>query len=166
MSVPIVNIVGPNDQTTVGRSGGRHVTMVNAGNAVGDSICGRAVGSGSGNVSIVDVDYPGFIPLIRDGRCGKSVTGGIITRALGPLLGRSISALVLKYARCPLLAPLVRGIVNPYMALVSSKTRAMSRIDALLSCFQLTRDSRGGRTSRCQFCAANSPGLFSSVTRG
>lgn len=165
LSIPCANIMGPATFVTSQGAGGNGVKVVNATTAVSDRDCGlhlRGLGPGCG---ICRRTYPLFIPLIRGNFVYHSsrVMQLIVEECLSRLGRANISALVLNYARCPLLHSTVTSFVNSNIALISSKCRATVCYSGVLERGGLLGASNIRRAPR--FCMDSAPSKFGDITK-
>lgn len=106
-SIPIVRIVRPTIHQTTQIANGGQITIVNARTAIASKTC-RSTFTTTPKVRLFVRTYPHFIRFIRTNVANNPRLLHITRRCLLPLQRTNISALILKYARCPLLANIVR----------------------------------------------------------
>ncbi|HRC86739.1 MAG TPA: glutamate racemase [Thermoanaerobaculia bacterium] len=111
-------------------------------------------------LEVISQPCPLFVPLVEEGWHADPVAEEVARRYLAPLLAAGIDTLVLGCTHYPLLAPVIRKVVGPGVALVDSAESVARTVAAALEHAGLAR--RDGRPEH-HFCVTDAAERFGRI---
>jgi len=132
--VPILGVVRPGATAAALASRSRHVGVIATQATVRSRAYFQAIKDENPFVEVVEHATPELVPLVEAGRLEGQEVEAVVRRSLAPLLERRepMDTLLLGCTHYPLLAPIIRRIVGPHVAVIDSATATASALAGLL----------------------------------
>jgi glutamate racemase len=161
--VPIIGVIRPGALAAVRRTRNKRIGVIGTRATVESRAYEAAVRSIDPSVKVFSQSCPLFVPLVEEGWLNGSVSTGVARAYLEPLRRRGIDTLILGCTHYPLLAPAIRGILGPGVALVDSARETVREVRGLLLAMDALRNTR--EPARHRFFVSDEPRHFSRLTR-
>lgn len=138
--LPILGVVRPGATAAALASRTRRVGVIATQATVRSRAYFQAIKDENPFIEVVEQATPELVPLVEAGRLEGELVEEVVRRSLSPLLELSapLDTLLLGCTHYPLLAPVIRRIVGPEVAVIDSALATASALAGLLEIHALT----------------------------
>ena len=159
--VPIVGVIGPGAEAAMEASRTKRIGIIGTQSTVRSLAYETAMSRLHGGAQVFSQSCPLFVSLVEEGWVNDPVCLTVVRRYLDPLVKRRIDTLLLGCTHYPLLAPVIRRVVGPRVAVVDAATRTALAVRSVLEQDDLlARPPHQGRT---RFYVSDEPERFARV---
>lgn len=130
--VPIVGVIRPGAEAAVEASRTKRIGVIGTHSTILSQAYNHAIAQLNGRAQIVSQSCPLFVSLVEEGWIGDPVCRTVVHRYLDPLLKRKIDTLLLGCTHYPLLAPMIRRVTGPQVAIVDAARRTALNVRSVL----------------------------------
>ena len=161
LPVPVIGVVEPGARTAARTTRSGRIGVIGTAGTIASGAYDKAVRRLVHNARVYAQPCPLFVPLIEEGWIDHEATRSIAREYLTPLRDVDIDVLVLGCTHYPLLAPVIREVIGPDVALVDSAHETAREVQEVLERDQLRRVD--ATPPRHTFFASDSPMRFRDV---
>lgn len=153
LALPLWGVVEPGAETAIRANRPGPIGVIATESTILSGAYRRALERLRPDALVIDQPCPLFVPLVEEGFSDDEVAQLVARRYLTPLLNAGIGTLVLGCTHYPLLAPILRSIVGPEVAMIDSAEAVARHVERDLAAADLLRSD----TSRPQhhFCVTD-----------
>ncbi len=132
--VPILGVVRPGATAAALASRTRHVGVIATPATVRSRAYFQAIKDENPFIEVVEHATPELVPLVEAGQLDGPLVEDVVRRSLAPLLESAdgMDTLLLGCTHYPLLAPIIRRVVGPLVAVIDSASATASSLAGLL----------------------------------
>ena len=159
--VPIVGVIGPGAETAVAASRTKRIGVIGTHSTILSQAYNKAISQLNGRVQIFSQSCPLFVSFVEEGWVGDPVCRTVVQRYLAPLLKRKVDTLLLGCTHYPLLAPVIRRVAGPRVAVVDGARRTALTVRSVLEQADLL--ARQPRRERLRCYVSDEPERFARV---
>jgi glutamate racemase len=133
LDVPVIGVIEPAARAAVERSPHGRIGVIGTLGTVGSGAYPRAIEALSRGARVISHACPLFVPLVEEGWIDHPVTRAVAQEYLGELETGGLESLILGCTHYPLIAPLLRELMGPGVALIDSGAEAARAMGVLLA---------------------------------
>ncbi|HWH24585.1 MAG TPA: glutamate racemase [Candidatus Limnocylindria bacterium] len=147
-AVPLLGVVRPGATAAVLASRNRRVGVIATSATVRSRAYFQAIKDENPFVEVIEHATPELVPLVEAGELDGPLVDDVLRRSLAPLTeaGSELDTLLLGCTHYPLLAPAIRRIVGPQVAVIDSASATASALAGLLEIHDLAAPAGGQPT--------------------
>lgn len=133
LEVPVIGVIEPAARAAVAASPRGRIGVIGTLGTVGSGAYPRAVEALAPGARVISHACPLFVPLVEEGWIDHPVTRRVAEEYLADLKSGDLESLILGCTHYPLIAPLLRELLGPGVALIDSGAEAARAMGALLA---------------------------------
>ncbi len=157
--VPVIGVVEPGARAAIRATSSGPIGVIGTAGTVASGAYDRAIQAADPSRVVLSRACPLFVPLVEEGWLDHPVTRQVAEEYLAPLLDDGVTSIVLGCTHYPLLAPLLRTIAGPDVALIDSAEQTADAVASVLQEQQLSAAPHH-TPPRHRFVASDAPDRF------
>lgn len=130
--VPVIGVLHPGAEAAIRATRNKRVGVIGTEATIGSSAYHKALRSLNGDVEVIGVPCPLFVPIVEEGLLEGEIADGLAVRYLDGLKNSGIDTLVLGCTHYPLLKGVIGKVMGESVVLIDSAIEtARAVLDAL-----------------------------------
>lgn len=158
LDIPIIGVIDPGARAAVKVTRNKQIGVIGTQMTVESRSYVKALRHVEGEVEVVSLACPPFVPLVESGRTSGPTVRQIVKETLAPFLHERFDTLILGCTHYPILAPVIASVLGPNVKLISSGDETALEVAAILDYQQLGCETTSSPSH--QFYATGDVDLF------
>jgi len=130
--VPIIGVIRPGALAAVRQTRNKRIGIIGTNATIHSRAYEMAIHRLDPSVRVFSQGCPLFVPLVEEGWLNGAISRQVAAQYLRPLIRQRIDTLILGCTHYPLLAPTIRQVLGPHVALVDSARQTASEVRGVL----------------------------------
>jgi len=160
--VPIVGVLSPGVKEAVYATRNKRIGLIGTKGTIRSGAYEKEIKQLSPGIKVTAVPCPLFVPFVEEGWLSGDVVMSVARTYLKPLKDAGVDTLILGCTHYPLLKPVIKKIMGPYVTLIDSAKQVAVEVRDILSREDLL--NRGGR-GKHKFFVSDNPEWFSGLAQ-
>lgn len=146
--IPLVGVILPGARTAVGQSRSGRIGVIGTKGTIASGAYERALKHFEEDVTVFSTACPEFVEFVERGEVTGDHVSEVALSYIDPMLDAGIDTLILGCTHYPLLEPLLKEVVGPDVALISSAEETAREVDEILDRLGWASNSGGSGAFR------------------
>ena len=159
--VPMIGVIRPGALAAVQQTRNKRIGVIGTTATIKSGAYEGAIKRIDPAINVFSHSCPLFVPLVEEGWLDGAVCRDVAQRYLEPLKRQRIDTLILGCTHYPLLAPTIRKVLGPDVALVDSAKQTVTEVRGVLMGSDAL--SNGGIRPRYRFFVTDEPSHFNQI---
>ena len=159
--VPIVGVIRPGALAAMRQTRHKRIGVIGTSATIHSRAYEAAIHRFDPTITVFSQSCPLFVPLVEEGWLNGAICRQVAERYLTPLKRQRIDTLILGCTHYPLLAPTIRQVMGPGVALVDSAQQTFTEVRGLLTGSDALCDQR--THPRYRFFVTDEPAHFNRI---